>query len=253
MVAPDRPWRPRCPPPRSRSTRFCRMPQGIFATTSSPAKLTRASIFASLTRSTRSAGVSGAAWDAPLKVVVEGGLAKAASAPSSADNKSPASCCASAEAQQADNIDQIQSPAVAQGIFRHACRCANAARQLARSIRYAQHFALRVPDRAGMAGCIGAAARVAENALRRRQRTWCDSARWRFWRWRSRTPTLLSALEGALADSPVLPQRRPSTAQSRAAPKDLPIACSHSDNSWSQNALSYSVSRSSGTAARSAR
>ena len=47
----------RCPP-RSCSTCLAECASAFFATTSSPAKLTRASIFASLTRSTRSAGRS---------------------------------------------------------------------------------------------------------------------------------------------------------------------------------------------------
>ena len=89
-------------PPRSCSTCLTEYDRAFLATTSSPAKLTRASIFASLTRSTRSAGLSEATVvlgrPSPSATVVEGGLAKAASALSSADNNGPASCCASARA-----------------------------------------------------------------------------------------------------------------------------------------------------------
>ena len=45
-----------------------------------------------------------------------------------------------------DGIGQIQLPAVTQGVFRHACRRANATGQVARSIRHAQQFALRLDD-----------------------------------------------------------------------------------------------------------
>ena len=45
-------------PPRSCSTCLAEYDRAFLATTSSPAKLTRASIFASLTRSTRSVGLS---------------------------------------------------------------------------------------------------------------------------------------------------------------------------------------------------
>ena len=83
----------------------------------------------------------------PSTTVVEGGLAKAASALSSADNNGPASCCASARAPARPTVSaKCSLPAVTQGIFRHACRCANAARQVVRSIRHAQQFALRLDD-----------------------------------------------------------------------------------------------------------
>ena len=53
-------------------------------------------------------------------------------------------------------IRQMQLPAVTQGVFRHACRRANATGQVVRSTRHAQQFALRLDDFADqglVAGC----------------------------------------------------------------------------------------------------
>ncbi len=90
---------------------------------------------------------------------------------------------------------------------------------LIRTVIEAQCDLLRVSDRTDeLAGCIGAAARVAENALRHGRRLYLADTVGRaaaLRRWRSRTQDhCCPRLKGHLRPSPALPQRRSSTASS---------------------------------------